>query len=90
MSSIGGVPARPASGPSAADTSTNGSWSSSTASNGPSGIGSTPNDRSRRPGSTNSSSPWSLAASQELHLDAGPGLPNRPMIAGSTRVPTLW
>ena len=90
MSCMDGMPARPASGEPAAVTSTNGSWRSSTASNGPSWRGSTPNERSSAPGPRSSNRPWSLLASVRRISTFGHASPKRPMIAGSTRVPTLW
>ncbi len=90
MSCMDGMPAMPASGDPAAVTSTNGSWRSSTASNGPSWRGSTPNERSSAPGPSSSNRPWSLLASVRRISTLGHASPKRPMIAGSTRVPTLW
>ena len=90
ISSIDGADAIPASGEPAGTTSTNGSRMSSTPSNGPCGIGRTPNVMSSCPGSTRSISPSSLAASRSCTSTAGQASANRPMIAGRIRVPTLW
>ena len=71
-------------------TSTNGSRSSSTPSNGPSGIGSTPKVRSSRPGSTMPIRPSSLAASERRTSTPGHASAKRADDRRQDRVPTLW